>query len=63
MKELEIYKILEENGFNIKQVIEKIIDQQTMIEQLLEKIEKIKKEQEEYEESKKPTKPSKKSAE
>ena len=59
--EIDIFKILEENGFNIKQVIEKMVDQQTMIDQLLEKIEELKKiikEQEVYEEPKKPTKQS-----
>ena len=61
--DIDIFKVLEENGFNIKQIVEKLNDRDSMIEQLLEKIEKLKKEQGDYEESKKPTKPGKESKE
>ena len=41
--EIDVFKVLEENGFNIKQIIEKSNEKDSMIEQLLEKIEELKK--------------------
>jgi len=40
--EIDIFKVIEENGFNIKQIVEKLLEKDNMIEQLLEKIEELK---------------------
>lgn len=40
--ELGLIKVIEESGWNIKELARKYVDSQIMVDQLLEKIEKIK---------------------
>ena len=42
VNDIDIFKVLEENGFNIKQVVEKYLEEKNMNEQLIEKNQQLK---------------------